>query len=80
MNYRTCYGLLFGALFLAIFILIVGPSAGAWPQALPATSSVGEALWQGRTFEVILQGIMILAGVMSIILLIGPRPSRERKP
>jgi len=80
MKYRMSFGLLLGVLFLALFMLVLGPAIGAGPQVPPATTAVGEALWQGRTFEVILQGIMILAGVMSIILLIGPHRSRESRP
>jgi len=80
MNYRISSGILLGALFLALFVLVLGPAIAAGPQGPPATTAVGEALWQGRTFEVILQGIMILAGVMSIILLIGPWRSRENRP
>ena len=76
MNYRTPTGILLGALFIALFVLVLGPVVAGWPQAPPATTAVGEALWQGRTFEVTLQGIMILAGVMSVILLIGPRHPR----
>lgn len=78
MNHRTYYGLLLGSLFLALFILVLAPANPAWPAAPPVTTAVGRALWQGRTFEVILQGVMILSGIMSIILLIGPRRSRER--
>jgi len=80
MNYRISFGLILGVLFLALFMLVLGPAIGAGPQVPQAPTAVGEALWQGRTFEVILQGIMILAGVMSIILLIGPQRSREEPP
>jgi hypothetical protein len=72
--------MILGVLFLLLFILMLGPDIAVWPASLPAVTAVGEALWKGRTFEVLLQGIMILSGVMSIILLIGSGKSRERLP
>jgi hypothetical protein len=80
MKYRTPLGLLLCLLFLVIFMYMLGAAVIVLPPSLPATTAVGEALWKGRTFEVILQGIMILSGVMSVILLIGSRRSRERMP
>lgn len=80
MNHRTPLGLVTGLVFLALFILVLGPSVTGQQTSPQAAMTVGEALWHGRTFEVILQGIMILSGVMSIILLIGPGRSRKRLP
>jgi len=72
MNHRSVLGLALGILFFLVVILILALSVAAGPMASPVTTSVGDALWKGRTFEVILQGIMILSAVMSIILLLGP--------
>jgi hypothetical protein len=71
MNPRSVLGPALGILFLLIFLLIVGTGVAAWPAGGPAVINAGEALWKGRTFEVILQGFMILSGVMSILLLLG---------
>ena len=76
MNHRSLLGLALGILFLLVFILILAMGVAAGEVASPITSSVGGALWRGRTFEVILQGIMILSAVMSIILLLGPGRSQ----
>lgn len=76
MNHRSVLGLALGILFLLVFILILATGIAAGPVASPVTASAGDALWKGRTFEVILQGIMILSAVMSIILLLGSGRSR----
>jgi len=72
MNHRSVLGLALGVLFFLLVILILALSVAAVPVASPITTSAGEALWKGRTFEVVLQGIMILSAIMSIILLLGP--------
>ncbi|MDD5142650.1 hypothetical protein [Methanoregula sp.] len=76
MNHRSVLGLALCILFLLVFILILASGIAAGPVASPVTASAGDALWKGRAFEVILQGIMILSAVMSIILLLGPGRSR----
>jgi len=76
MNHRSVLGLALGILFLLVFIVILASGIAAGPVASPVAASAGEALWKGRTFEVILQGIMILSAVMSIILLLGSGRSR----
>jgi hypothetical protein len=69
-----------GALFLLLFTLALPADIAAWPAAPPAVMTAGDALWKGRTFEVILQGIMILSGVMSILLLLGAQRHQEGQP
>ncbi len=76
MNHRSVLGLALGILFLLVFIVILASGIAAGPVESPVAASAGEALWKGRTFEVILQGIMILSAVMSIILLLGSGRSR----
>lgn len=80
MNFRIALGLILGLFFLAMFIHVLGPAVMGSSPSLPGATVAGEALWKGRTFEVILQGFMILSGVMSILLLIGSRQFRERMP
>ncbi len=63
----------FGALFTAALL----PAALPWPVAAPAGTGVGTALWERRTFEVLLQGVVLLGGVVAILLLLGTRRSRE---
>jgi hypothetical protein len=43
-------------------------------------TAAGAVMWHDRTFEVILQGFIILAGVFSILLLLGSMKSRKGAP
>lgn len=72
MNHRSVLGLALGILFFLVIILILALSVAAGPVTPPVITGAGDALWKGRTFEVVLQGIMILSAVLSIILLLGP--------
>jgi len=80
MNHRSVLGLALGILFFLLVILILALSVAAGPVASPVITGAGDALWKGRTFEVVLQGIMILSAVMSIILLLGPGRLRGGMP
>jgi hypothetical protein len=65
------FALLFVAAFLVLFSIVLIPVPIVWPDIPPAiTISAGETLWNDRTFEVILQGFIILTGVMAILLLV----------
>jgi hypothetical protein len=65
------FALLFVAAFLVLFSIVLIPVPIVWPDTPPAiTISAGETLWNDRTFEVILQGFIILTGVMAILLLV----------
>lgn len=72
MNSRAVPGMALAVLFSLFFILILAMGIPEVPIVSPVTTSAGDALWKGRTLEVVLQGIMILSAVMSIILLLGP--------
>ncbi len=63
----------FGTLFTAALL----PAALSWPAAPPLGTGVGTALWETRTFEVLLQGIVLLGGVVAILLLLGTRRPQE---
>ena len=52
----------------------------SWPVTPAVALRAGEALWKGRTYEVILQGFITLAGVMAILLLLGLNHSRRLQP
>jgi len=75
----ACAGLL-GILFLGIFIALVVPPVVSWPAIIPVSPGVGAALWKGRTYETLLQGMIILAGVFSILLLLGLKQSGRTPP
>jgi hypothetical protein len=78
MNRRGVYALVLGAVFLAILVAVTAPTGLLWPAGPPSAAAVGEALWLGRSGEVLLQGLLILSGVIAILLLIGPaRSGRE---
>lgn len=71
MNLRNIFALLFVGAFLVMFTIVLIPVPIAWPDIPPAiTISAGSTLWNDRTFEVILQGFIILTGVMAILLLV----------
>jgi hypothetical protein len=80
MNPKNACALFLGVVFLLLFIVIVIPHFASWPVAPVEAVAAGEALWKGRTYEVILQGFITLAGVMSILLLIGLKYSRRMPP
>lgn len=75
----ACAGIL-GIIFLVIFIALVIPHAVSWPVIDPVSHGVGVALWKGRTFEALLQGMIVLAGVFSILLLLGLKESGRMLP
>jgi hypothetical protein len=76
---NACAGIL-GTVFLIIFIAFVVSHALSWPAVPPVSSAVGAALWKGRTYEVLIQGMIILAGVFSILLLLGLKQSGRMPP
>ncbi|MGB9176050.1 MAG: hypothetical protein WCB46_04860 [Methanoregula sp.] len=80
MNAKNVCAVILGTVFLIIFIAFVVPHPLAWPAVPLVPSGVGAALWKGRTYEVLLQGMIVLAGVLSILLLLGLRQSGGRMP
>ena len=80
MNVKNATALFLGVAFLLLFIVVVIPHVASW-TAIPAEAlNAGEALWNGRTYEVILQGFIMLSGVMAILLLLGLNHSRRQQP
>ncbi|MCK9631568.1 MAG: hypothetical protein M0R30_07980 [Methanoregula sp.] len=73
MNAKNACAVILGTVFLGIFVALVVPPAPAWPAVIPLSSGVGAALWHSRTYEALLQGMIILAGVLSILLLLGKK-------
>jgi hypothetical protein len=50
------------------------------PAMIPQVTTAGYVIWKGRTIEVVFQGIIILAGVVSILLLLGHDKSGRIPP
>ncbi len=73
-------GVLTGLLFLVILLAAALPGTVALPAIGPQVTGVGIALWEGRTPEVILQGLIILAGSAGVLLYLGTRAPKEGSP
>jgi len=71
MKARSAGTLLLMAAFFLISTAAIAPVFAQLSPAVPATVTAGTALWAGRTGEVLLQGLIILAGVFVILLLLG---------
>jgi hypothetical protein len=80
MNAKTAAGLILSVLFFSLLIIAILSITTPWPATAPDYTDVGYAKWGVRSFEVLLQGIILLAGVVAIILLLGSRKSREVPP
>ena len=80
MNAKNACAVFLSVAFLVLFMVIVLPSGGPWPVIPPAAAGAGSALWKGRTYEAVLQGVLVLAGVLSILLLLGINQSRRLPP
>jgi len=80
MNPKNAAALFLGVTFLFLFIVIVIPHCAYLPVTPALVIAAGDALWRGRTYEVILQGFITLAGVMAILLLLGLNHSRRLQP
>ncbi len=80
MNVKNACAWILGAIFLFIFVFTLGPTVSAWPAVPPHATTAGAAMWNDRTVEVLLQGLIILVGVISILMLLGMDKSRELHP
>ncbi len=80
MRAKTAAGVAIAVAFLALMVAAILPAALTWPAAAPGGPSVGVAMWQDRTFEVLVQSLILLGGVVAILLLLGSRRSREVSP
>lgn len=80
MNGKLAAGIVIGLAFLALLVYAVLPESLTWPATGPGVTVVGLAMWQDRTFEVLLQSIILLGGVVGILLLLGSRRSRGVSP
>ncbi len=80
MNAKAAAGIVLALVFLGLVLVAALPEALVFPSAAPSGPTIGEALWGPRTFETILQAIILLGGVVAILLLLGSRHSREVSP
>lgn len=80
MNRKAVCAFVIGMVFIVVFIAAMaraGPVLGPLPpQAIP----MGTVMWKDRTLEALLQGFILLAGVFSILLLLGHGSSGGRRP
>src|SRR3990172_6757910 len=67
-------------------LLLAAPPPGGggggtlgWPALAPGDRGVGLALWSDRTFEVLVQAILLLAGVVAILLLLEASIDKEAR-
>ena len=80
MNAKSACALILAILFLIVLWVTVGEGVPVLPATAPPLTIAGAAMWKGRTFEVILQGLIILSGVVAILLLLHTDTSREVQP
>ena len=80
MNAKSACALVLAILFIIVFFVALGQGVPALPATAPQLTIAGASLWKGRTFEVILQGLIILSGVVAILLLLRTDTSREMQP
>ena len=80
MNGKVVAGVVLGLAFLILLVYAVLPETLTWPTTGPGITVVGVAMWQDRTFEVLLQSIILLGGVVGILLLLGSRRARGVSP
>ena len=80
MNTKAITGIVLGVMFLSLFIVAILPGGTSWPASSPGHDDVGSEKWGPRAYEVLLQGFILLAGVVAIILLLRSRKYEEVPP
>lgn len=80
MNQEDFSALVVGVMLLFLIVILLAPATASWSFAPPRILDAGTALWKGRTYEVFLQGVILLAGVMAILLLLGLTAHRGDRP
>lgn len=79
MNGKALAGAVLGIAFFALFAAAAVPGSLGWPAAAPDDLGVGLSLWSGRTFEVLVQAVLLLAGVVAILLLLEASIGEEAR-
>lgn len=80
MNTKCRYALVLGTVFFLLLITLLAQHYALRPPEIPGGSTAGVALWEGRTFETVFQGFILLAGVFSILLLVRSDNAGRRPP
>lgn len=68
------------AAFLVLILAAVLPASLRWPLLPPAETQIGLALWSVRTYEVLVQGLLLLGGALAVLLLLGRHVPEEAGP
>ena len=76
MNHKSSCAIVLDVTLFLVFLLAVLHGTIS-PVPTSTGISVGSALWKGRTFKVLLQGFIILSGVVSILLILHNNRSVE---
>lgn len=79
MNAKGLAAILIGTAFFLLFVYLCTPYYAQWP-AMAGGTTAGEELWGGRAFETIFQGFILMAGVISVLLLVRPGTTGRRPP
>lgn len=77
---KNACAVILGTAFLLMITALAVPHALSWQAITPVSPGIGSALWNDRTYEALLQGMIVLAGVMSILLLLGLKQSGRMPP
>lgn len=80
MNRQDFSGLVISIVFFFLIVVVLAPEIASLSPGPPMLFDVGAALWKGRTFEVFLQGVILLVGAMAILLLLGQKVDRGDHP
>lgn len=80
MNAKSIVALVLGTAFFLLFVSLLAPYHVPWPPVTPGGIPAGEVIWGSRAFETVFQGFILLAGVISILLLVRSGTTRRRPP
>lgn len=79
MKAKAVAGAVVGIAFFALLAAAAVPGTLGWPALAPDDTGVGLALWSARTFEVLVQAVLLLAGVVAILLLLEASVDTEAR-
>jgi len=80
MNAKGMGALVLGTSFFILFVTLWIPYYSSWPAVTPVGTTAGSVIWGGRTFDTVFQGFILLAGVISILLLVRSNTAGRRPP
>ncbi len=80
MTPKSLTGLFLGLMLAIVLITPFILGNITFPTTPPGIVDVGAVKWEYRSYEVLLQGFILLAGVMAILLLLGSRKYRDDHP